>query len=95
MRMPIAVIFALLAATVPCLTGAQSTGNSASSSQKERADQRARAVARCKADRGVDCDTPQGLHEWELQERSRAQAMREGSRRGTPEPAPVPAPPGK
>ena len=57
--------------------------------QKERNAQRARAVARCKADRGVDCDTPQGLNEWVLQERSRAQAMREGSRRGSPVPEPV------
>ena len=29
---------------------------------------------------GVDCDTPEGLREWLLQERSRAEAIREGSR---------------
>lgn len=38
-----------------------------------------RAVDRCKAQRGVDCDTPQGLREWELQERSRKEAVRDGS----------------
>ena len=40
-----------------------------------------RAVERCKAQRGVDCQTPQGLQEWVLQERSRAEALQDGSRR--------------
>ncbi len=45
-----------------------------------------RAFERCKAQRGVDCDTPAGLHEWILQERSRAEAVKDGSRHvvGTP-----------
>ena len=43
--------------------------------------QKARAVENCKANRGVDCVTPQGLQEWELLERSRAQAVGEGARR--------------
>ncbi|MGH8687599.1 MAG: hypothetical protein ACREVQ_07815 [Burkholderiales bacterium] len=38
------------------------------------------AVARCEAQRGVDCHTAQGLHEWLLQERSRKEAEAEGSR---------------
>ncbi len=39
-----------------------------------------RAKQRCRENRGVDCDTPEGLKEWVLQERSRAEAVREGSR---------------
>lgn len=79
--LPIA-LFAMLAAA-PCCASAQTNPSVA---QKERDARHARAVARCKAQRGVDCDTAKGLHEWELVERSRAQAMREGSRRGSPEP---------
>jgi len=48
---------------------------------KERsADRRAKAAERCKANRGVDCDTPEGLREWQLQERSRREAVKDGSR---------------
>jgi hypothetical protein len=38
------------------------------------------AVARCEAERGVDCHTAKGLHEWLLQERSRREAEAQGSR---------------
>ena len=50
-----------------------------------------RAKKRCKQNHGVDCDTPEGLKEWLLLERSREEAVREGSRRllpGQPRPAP-------
>lgn len=44
-------------------------------------DQRvARAKERCRLNHGVDCDTPDGLKEWLLLERSRKEAVREGSR---------------
>ena len=56
---------------LPLLAVAQTTP------QKKKVD---RAVERCKAQRGVDCDTPEGLHEWTLQERSRAEAVKDGSR---------------
>ena len=46
-------------------------------SQKKKVE---RAVDRCKAQRGVDCDTPEGLKEWVLQERSRSEAVKDGSR---------------
>ena len=39
-----------------------------------------RARERCKADRGVDCDTAKGLREWELLDRSRREAVQDGSR---------------
>jgi hypothetical protein len=38
------------------------------------------ARERCRANRGVDCDSEAGLKEWLLQERSRAEAVKEGSR---------------
>jgi hypothetical protein len=50
-----------------------------------------RAKERCRQNHGVDCDTPQGLKEWLLLERSREEAVREGSRHllpGQPRPAP-------
>ena len=32
-------------------------------------EQRKRAITRCRENRGVDCDTPEGLKEWIQQER--------------------------
>ena len=53
-----------------------------------------RAKERCRQNRGVDCDTPQGLKEWLLLERSRKEAVREGSRHLPPErPRPAPSRP--
>ena len=72
---PIALFTLLFAAAAVAQTA--STG-----AQNERDDLRARAVENCKANRGVDCITPQGLQEWELLERSRGQAVREGAHRG-------------
>jgi hypothetical protein len=37
------------------------------------------AIARCEAQRGVDCRTEEGLRVWLLQERSRAEAVEDGS----------------
>jgi hypothetical protein len=39
----------------------------------------------------VDCDKPEGLQEWLLQERSRQEAVSDGARRQLP-PQPGPAP---
>ena len=38
------------------------------------------AKARCRLNHGVDCDTPNGLKEWLQQERSREEAVGDGSR---------------
>jgi hypothetical protein len=46
--------------------------------------QKMSAVDRCKANRGVDCETAEGLKEWLLQERTRQQAIRDGSRHRLP-----------
>ena len=40
--------------------------------QQRRLDQ---AAEKCRANRGTDCDTVQGLQEWLLQDRSRADAV--------------------
>jgi len=56
--------------------------------EKQRLD---RAKERCRLNHGVDCDTPEGLKEWLLLERSREEAVRAGSRHlpsGQPRPAP-------
>ena len=55
-------------------------------SARERRD---RAQDRCRANRGVDCDTAEGLKEWQLLERSRREAVLDGSRRRLP-PQPQP-----
>ncbi len=43
-------------------------------------EQVSRARERCQAERGVDCQSASGLKEWVLLERSRAEAVQEGSR---------------
>lgn len=51
-----------------------------------------RAKTRCRLNRGVDCDTPEGLKEWLLAERSREEAVLDGSRHLLPaqnRPAPL------
>ena len=50
------------------------------SQRTERTDQIKRAKERCRLNRGVDCDTPEGLEEWRLRERRREEAARDGSR---------------
>jgi hypothetical protein len=52
-------------------------------SAAEKAQQHERAE-RCRQNRGVDCSTPEGLKEWELLERSREEAVKEGSRHRRP-----------
>lgn len=62
----------------------------AQGSAGDRDARRAKAIANCEANRGVDCRSEAGLREWELLERSRAEAVRDGSRRAPP---PQPAKP--
>jgi hypothetical protein len=53
-----------------------------------------RAKERCRLNHGVDCDTAEGLKEWLLLERSRKEAVRDGSRHPLPaQPRPVPSRP--
>jgi hypothetical protein len=43
--------------------------------QAEQARRLERAAEQCRANRGVDCETPAGLQEWLLNDRSRAEAV--------------------
>jgi hypothetical protein len=43
--------------------------------QQELERRKERARANCIANRGVDCDSPEGLQEWLILERSRAEAV--------------------
>ena len=53
-------------------------------SRPERTDRASKARERCRADRGIDCESAKGLREWELLERSRQDAVRDGSRHIAP-----------
>lgn len=57
-------------------------------SQQELQRRLDRARENCNANRGVDCDTPQGLQEWLALERSRAEAVLD--RMAVPPPASLP-----
>jgi len=57
-----------------------SMGSAWSQSSRNEKDKIQKAKERCKAQRGTNCDTPEGLNEWMLQERSRQEAIRDGSR---------------
>jgi hypothetical protein len=52
-----------------------------------------RAKARCTLNHGVDCDKPEGLKEWVLQERTRQEAIRDGAHRRGTQPGPAPSQP--
>jgi len=56
---------------------AQTPPDVRATSKNQRVD---RAQQRCGLNRGVNCDTPEGLKEWLLLERSREEAVRDGSR---------------
>ena len=60
---------------------------------KKAQEQRERAIARCKENRGADCESDAGLAEWLLQERSRDEAEADSSRsihQTVPRPTPRP-----
>ena len=62
----------------PAVAQTQNPPGDRAATKEQRAE---RAKERCRLNRGVDCDTPEGLKEWLLQERSREEAIRDGSRR--------------
>ena len=83
----LAIALAVLVSAPVAAQAQKPTGDKAAAKQQ----QVDRAKERCRLNRGVDCDTPEGLKEWVLQERSRREAIRDGSRRRPPtrtEPAP-------
>lgn len=65
-----------------------------SKAAEEAKRQRESAIERCRANRGVDCETDAGLAEWMKQGRPRSEAEAEGSRsiyQSAPKPTPRPA----
>jgi len=82
----LAFVLALLGAGA--VSWAQTPNPSAASKAEQERIQRAKE--HCQQNRGVDCESAEGLKEWLLQERSRDEAVREGSRHllpGRPAPA--------
>jgi hypothetical protein len=87
------VLAIALAVLVSAPVAAQ-TQNSPSDRAAAKEQRINRAKERCNLNHGVDCDTPEGLKEWLLQERSRQEAVRDGSRRRLPtQPGPAPSRP--
>lgn len=66
-------------------SGRSTPGDSDRGSRDDRQiERRERAVERCKSQRGIDCDTPEGRREWLDQERTRREAVKDGSRHRLP-----------
>lgn len=86
----LAIALAVLV-SMPVAAQTQSPLGEGAAAKNQRAD---RAKERCRLNRGVDCDTPNGLKEWLLLERSRKEAVRAGSRHQVPV-QPKPAPSGR
>jgi aminoglycoside phosphotransferase (APT) family kinase protein len=85
------VIALAVLVSAPVAAQAQNPPDKKATSKNERVD---RAKERCRLNHGVDCDTPEGLKEWLLLERSRKEAVREGSRHLPPaQPRPAPSRP--
>jgi uncharacterized protein HemX len=79
-----------LAAALPVF--AQQQPESKTPAEKAQ-EQRERAIARCKENRGADCESEAGLAEWLLQERTRDEAEADSSRsvhQTAPRPTPHP-----
>jgi aminoglycoside phosphotransferase (APT) family kinase protein len=82
------VLAITLAALVSAPVAAQtqtSPSDRAAAEQQQRVD---RAKKRCRLNHGVDCDKPEGLKEWVLQERTRQEAVRDRRLPTQPEPTP-------
>jgi len=86
----LAIVLAVLV-SAPVAAQTQNSPSDRAAAKQQRVD---RAKERCTLNHGVDCDTPEGLKEWLLQERSRQEAIRDGSRRRVPtKPGPTPSRP--
>ncbi len=86
----LAIALAILV-SAPAVAQTQNPPGDRAATKEQRAE---RAKERCRLNRGVDCDTPEGLKEWLLQERSRQEAIRDGSRSRVPtKPGPTPSRP--
>lgn len=83
MNLPSSLLVIAVAALIALPAAAETqapVGGSSAQAAAEKAPRHERAVERCRQNRGIDCVTPEGLKEWELVERSREEAIKEGSR---------------
>ncbi len=71
----LAIVLAVLA-SAPVAAQTQTPKGGHPTIKNQRVDH---AKKRCRLNHGVDCDTPGGLKEWLLLERSRKEAVRDGS----------------
>jgi hypothetical protein len=71
--------------SAPVAAQTQKSPSDRAAAKQQRID---RARERCRLNHGVDCDTPEGLKEWVLQERTRQEAIRDRRRSTQPEPTP-------
>jgi len=84
---PVLAIALLVLVSAPVAAQTQNSPSDRAAAKQQRID---RARERCRLNHGVDCDTPEGLKEWVLQERTRQEAIRDGSRHRRPtQPGPV------
>ncbi len=72
----LAIVLAVLV-SAPIAAQTQNSPSDRAAAKQQRVD---RAKERCTLNHGVDCDTPEGLKEWLLQERSRQEAIRDRRR---------------
>jgi hypothetical protein len=71
--------------SAPVVAQTQNPPGEGAAAKQQRVD---RAKERCRLNHGVDCDTPEGLKEWVLQERTRQEAIRDRRRPTQSGPAP-------
>jgi hypothetical protein len=69
----LAIALAVLV-TAPVAAQTQNSPSDRAAAKQQRVDH---AKERCTQNHGVDCDTPEGLKEWLLQERTRQEAIRD------------------
>jgi hypothetical protein len=72
----LAIVLAVLV-SAPVAAQTQNSPSDRAAAKQQRVDC---AKERCTLNHGVDCDTPEGLKEWLLQERSRQEAIRDRRR---------------
>ncbi len=72
----LAIVLAVLV-SAPIAAQTHNSPSDRAAAKQQRVD---RAKERCTLNHGVDCDTPEGLKEWLLQERSRQEAIRDRRR---------------
>jgi hypothetical protein len=91
-RVLVAAALSALAMPVPAQNVPQSDEERLQIARQQAEEQKRieRARQTCIANRGVDCDTPQGLQEWLMLERTRAEAVLDRllPRPEQPQPAP-------